>query len=248
MRSVQGEGGGGAVSRTVTRNDHSQDDADHEMDAGTCDTNNQRVSFALEALKTRPMTLCMQVARAPNPTEMTSNRYTAFMMDSERKESKTVIAIRKGLAKQAIIKVLELKRWVNRTEISTDGATVHINKVYLPHRTSREWSEECLQALTPVKSVLCGDMNHTPSEDMVVTVWGVDTSRLSDTFKDKWNKTPSHRHWQVAQYWAPTMTTTKPRSDDEWTTRKDWECSTPSMTDYVLSSGIDMSRHITFFI
>lgn len=118
---------------------------------GSCNINNQKVSLALKALETRPTTLCMQEARAPIETEvMMSHGDTAFMLSSERKEPKPAIAIRKDLAEQATVNVLEMKRCINHIEIITEGASIQINDVYLPHPTSKEWVEECLQTLTPV--------------------------------------------------------------------------------------------------
>lgn len=141
------------------------------------------------------------------------------MMNSERMEPKAVIAVRNDLAKQAAIKALDVKGWVNHTETTTEGATIQIKTVYLPHRTSKEWSEVCLLALTPVKSVLCGDMNYTPGEDMVR---GVDTSQMPDIFKDKWNQAPNHGDWQVAHRWPSRAidddndkATIRSRLDDE---------------------------------
>lgn len=149
----------------------------------------------------------MLEARAPVQTEvMTSNGDTIFMMNSDRKEPKTVIAIRKDLAKQATIRALEMKKWINDIEVITEGASIHIKSAHLPHQTSKVWSEECFQALTPVKDILCGDMNYTPAEDMVEIVWGVTTSQPAEAFKDKWNRTPNRWDGKVAQCWPSIMT------------------------------------------
>lgn len=47
-----------------------------------------------------------------------------FMMKSERKESKAVVATKKDLAKQATIRVLEMKWWIKHPESKTDGASL----------------------------------------------------------------------------------------------------------------------------
>lgn len=96
--------------------------------------------------------------------------------------------------------------------------------------------------------MFCGDMNYTPREDVVEMVWGDRAENLPKDLDGKWNKAPKVRDMLLAQNWPSSMTTARPRTEREWTTRRDWKDSAPARIDYIMYGGIEMSRYDTLFV
>lgn len=151
----------------------------------------------------------------------------------------------RGYALRKYGSIAKIRVATGRLEHATENETMHINNIYMPRRTSKEWGDECLQALTPVQGNVCRDMDYTPSEDMVEMLWGERAGNLPKDFDGK--QAPNVRDMLVAQNWPSSITTARPRTEREWTTRRDWN-SMPEKVDYVMHSGIEMSRYDRLFV
>lgn len=55
--------------------------------------------------------------------------------------------------------------WIDHIGITDGDYYFDVDNIYIPHKTRRGWTDELLDYLAPVKGVMVGNLNSTPTYD-----------------------------------------------------------------------------------
>lgn len=63
----------------------------------------------------------------------------------------------------------------------------------LPHKTSKERTDEALPLMAHIERIVVGDFDFTPTENQVWLLWGCTDADLPEQFKGQWSMTQNTR-------------------------------------------------------